>query len=228
MTKHESDSDLPEGTAENTNSASSQAGGDKQSSFDATKLQSTLEALSKKLDEVDKRSAALQGDKDRGVNKANSEVEALKKKIAELEKYRKAGYDDDSALEEMSFRETIHEVKSQLAELKSVSAGNGAVDVAKVVSDFGLSKDDPAVVAFLASRSFESVEKAEVAIAKFVKGQTNKPIPSEADRSASPTGVSKPTNPVDIDNRIVELSRNYSLNRAEIERLVKQRKDLGD
>jgi DNA repair exonuclease SbcCD ATPase subunit len=187
MPDNETDSGQTGGTAENTNSTSSAGEGGKQSSFDAQKLQSTLEALAKRLDEVDARSKALQGDKDRGVNKANNEVDVLKKKIAELEKLRKAGYDDDTALEEMSFRDSVQEVKAQIANLKAASAGNGAVDVAKVVESFKLSKDDPNIVAHLAGRAFKSEAEVEVAMARYVQGQINKPAPSEADKSSVPS-----------------------------------------
>jgi len=225
MPTNESDGDQVERTAEHTNSAGSQETGDKQSSFDATKLQSTLEALAKKLDEVDKRSASLQGDKDRGVNKATAEVEALKKKIAELEKYRKAGYDDDAALEEISFRESVREVKNQIAELKAVSAGNGAVDVAKVVSDHGLDVKDPEVIVEILSKKWDNPDLAELAVRRFKDKQAAKPEPSDADALSKEgtSGRRMADSEINaIHNKILTLSKSYTQNKVEIEKLAVQ------
>lgn len=216
------DSDQNDGTAENTNSAGSQTG-DKQGSSDAKSLQSALESLTKRLDEVDARSKALQGDKDRGVKKANEEVERLKGKIAELEKYRKAGYDDDTAFEEITFREDVRALREQIANLNKASAGNGAVDAAKVVENLGLSATDPDVVAEITARKWDNPDALELAARRLKDRKATSLQPSEADRPTPPAGgAPTPKNKDEIAARIVELSKNYTYNAAEIDRLDKQ------
>lgn len=170
-----------------TNPAGSQTGGDKQGSFDAAKLQSALEAFTKRLDEVDARSKSLQGDKDRGVAKTTKEVDELKKKIAELEKFRKAGYDDETAWEEMSFRESVMSLKEQIAKLNSVPAGNGAVDVAKVFSELELPVN--AETEALKLKHYASADEAYATAAKYLASQKSKPTPSAAD---APTPQAQP------------------------------------
>ena len=76
-----------------------------QSSDAAAKLQSTLDTLTKKLDEVDTRSRTLQSEKDRGVTKTRKEVEELKRQIAEYERLKGSGLEVDAAVEEVTFRD---------------------------------------------------------------------------------------------------------------------------
>jgi hypothetical protein len=146
------DSGLPEGTAAEPTAVRSATEGAQQSSgFDAAKWQKTLEALTSKLEEVDARSKALQGDKDRGVAQTKKEVEELKRQIAEVRKLEKAGFSEDAAVEEFDFRESVRQLKEALPTLASVLAsGPGkAVDetseAAKVISEYGLSDSDPSV-----------------------------------------------------------------------------------
>jgi hypothetical protein len=191
MTDNHGDSGLTTGTVD-TNQPSSQGEGGKQGSVDALKLQSALEAITKKVEEIDARSKALQGDKDRGVVKTNKDVEELKRKIAEIEKYRKAGFDDDSAIEEISFRDSVRILKDQIATLNPASAGNGAVDVAKVISEVGLDAQDPEVVAAFAGKQFTDPRDAELAALKLAMRKANKPQPSDADRASSPISPPSP------------------------------------
>lgn len=187
MTDTDLDSGQEAGTAGNTNQTGSEQKGDKQSSFDAKSLQSTLESLVKRLDEVDARSKSLQGDKDRGVKKTNDEVEKLKNKIAELERYRKAGYDDDTAFEEMTFREEVRSLREQIATINKASAGNGGVDTAQVVSDAGLDPADPDVIAEITAKRWDNPDAAELAAFRLAKRKGKAIQPSEADKATPPS-----------------------------------------
>lgn len=170
--------------------------GDKQSSgFDAAKLQSTIEALTRKLDEVDKRSASLQGDKDRAVTKTAKEVDDLKRKIAEIEKLKGSGLDSDAAIEEFSFREDVRAIKDQLSKLgqaPATPAGNeqSGADAAKVVEQYGFTKEDVDAQA-LARLHGSDPEKLEGELAKLAfKRQRTPPAPDAVVQGA----VSRPAN----------------------------------
>ncbi len=161
MTDNDLDSGQAVGTTQTTNSGGSKGNGDSSGSIDAAKLQSTIEALTRKLDEVDARSKALQGDKDRGVNQTKDEVKELKRKIAEIEKLKKTGLDEDGAIEEHSFREDIRAVKDQLTKLTSTqtqTAGNGegsADDVARLFEKYGVPINDPESTPLLGLKGLE-------------------------------------------------------------------------
>lgn len=211
---------------EGTTTPSSSANGDKQGSgFDATKLQSTLESLTKRLDEVDARSKSLQGEKDRGVKRTTDEVEKLKKQIAELEKYRKAGWDDDAAFEEMNFREEVRTLREQIANLQKASAGNGGVDAAKVVVEYGLDPNDPDVIAEITARKWDNPERMELEAARLAKKKQTKPKPTAADAPTSPAPPPPSSmTPQDIEKKAGELRELYkspTKNRKAIEELEK-------
>jgi DNA repair exonuclease SbcCD ATPase subunit len=183
MAESDLDSDLSAGTSSSPNGGGSQGKGDSSGSFDASKLQSMVEALTRKLDEVDERSKSLQGDKDRGVNQTKDEVKELKRKIAEIEKLKKSGLDEDGAIEEHSFREEIRTVKDQLSKLVStqvVPTGNGenlVDEVAKVFAEFGLDPNHPEAQSLYSLKGTELIK----GVAKLkIKSQSTSVDSSEA------------------------------------------------
>jgi len=163
----ELDSGQVAGTASSPNEAGSQSKGDSTGSFDAAKLQSTLEVLSRKLEEVDARSRALQGEKDRGVNKATKEVEELKAKIAEYEKLKSKGFDLDEAVDEIDFKSTIRQIKDRLDGIIPASqqaTGTSPVGVTEAAkSVFEKAKVDlnsPEAIALLREHGHDPIELA--------------------------------------------------------------------
>jgi hypothetical protein len=164
MTDNQMDSGDPVGTP-------NPQGSDSDSSKEAAKLSSVLDSFAKKLEEIDGRTKALQGDKDRGVNKTRKEVEQLKQQMAEIERLKKAGFGEDEAFEELSFRQELSEVKEALKNFGSArtqTAGNGegeGVDVAKVFGERGLDLKDPQV-ALEVSKKYGSPAEAELAAYK--------------------------------------------------------------
>lgn len=184
MAENDLDSGQPAGTSSTPTGESSQGKGDSSGSFDAAKLQSTIESLSRKLDEVDARSKALQGDKDRGVNQTKDEVKELKRKIAEIEKLKKSGLDEDGAIEEHSFREEVRSVKDQLSKLtspQSATAGNGnglADEAAKVFAEYEISPNDPEATPLLGLQGVELIKAASKLALK--RAKSTPPDSSEA------------------------------------------------
>jgi outer membrane murein-binding lipoprotein Lpp len=195
----ELDGGSAEGTSQTTNSGGSNEGSDKRLSFDATKLQSAIDSLSSKIGEIDARTKTLQGDKDRGVQKAKTEVEELKRKIAEIEKLKKAGLDEDGAIEEHSFREDIRFIKEALPKLVSAQAqpaGNsqGPVEeVANVLKKYGLPENDPAVAKLYGLRG--DALRAEAADMALSRKQS--PV---ADSSAATALGASPAQPPSVES----------------------------
>lgn len=226
MTDQNQDSGSADGNDGSPNSSASQSAGDQQSSgFDAVKLQSALEALTKKLDEVDARSRSLQGEKDRGVNKTRKEVEELKRQIGAYEKLKESGLDLDTAVEEIDFRDTVRQLKDQISSLNpppaqtTGSSSDGADHTAWALQEltkYDLSSNDSAFIEIL--RGTPSRERVKDYILGKVAPQ---PAASPAGIvQAAATGGSKGSDTPDKIARLAELQKRPSLHRDEIKTLV--------
>lgn len=206
MAVNDMDGDPQAGTPSTPNGGSSDGKGDSGSSFDASALQTSIEALTKRLEEVDARSRALQGDKDRAVTKNKADVDELKRKFAEIEKMKKSGLDEDAAFEELTFRDEVRAVREGLSKLTSAqpqAAGNGkgeAVNMAQVIKNYGLDGTDPEVISVL-RQEFQSPIEAENAILKiaYQKAKPNQPSPA-----AAPAMTGTPSNPDSVERATVE------------------------
>jgi len=191
MAENNQDSAAAQGQQADQNRQSSQTDGQQSSGFDAAKLQSTLEALTHKLDEVDARSRSLQGDKDRGDNQTRKEVDELKRQVAEYEKLKGTGLDPDAAVEEVTFRDDIRAVKDQLSKLTQTQvsanvAGNntsGAVEADKVIEEEKLDANSPEVVNIIASKDY-TPEGRELALRRLAARNKNKQPLSAASATA--------------------------------------------
>lgn len=228
MALNDLDSSQTDGTPASPNTGGSAGNGDSGGSFDASKLQTTIEALTKRLDEVDSRSKALQSDKDRGITKTKSEVEELKRKFAEIEKLKKSGLDEDTAFEELSFRDEIRAVREQLKSLSPAqpsTAGNGAgavADKAKVIADYGLDGNDPEVIAEIVGKNFNSQLEAENAALKLAYRRA-KPTPSSVAASTAVVGSTPQIqNEGELVTRLAQLQKEPTKNREAIKELEKK------
>jgi hypothetical protein len=229
MTQNDLDNgSTPDGTPVSPNTGGSQAQNASGGSFDAGKLQATLEKLATKLEEVDARSRSLQGEKDRGVAKTSKELETLKRQFAEIEKLTKGGLGLDEAVEELDFRETVKQLKTQIGQINPVPAqseGNGqsgAVDTAKVFGElFGAdSLKDPALAPLLA-KQYRNIEEAQAAAYKYHFEVSRQPNPTTS-QSPSLAGTSVKTDVAAKIMRLQELQKRPTLYRDEINRLTKE------
>lgn len=216
------DGGLTNGTPASPNAGGSEGQGDSGNSFDASKLQTTIESLMKRLDEVDARSKALQGDKDRAVNKASAEIDDLKRKFAEIEKLKKAGLNEDDAFTELKFRDEIREVREKLSSINPAQpspAGNGnglAVEQAKVLSEYGLDGNDPEVIEKVLKQPWKSPAELEnLALKVAYKRATSSPPSPAASTSVQgvPAGMSDTASLV---QKLGEMQRTPSKYRKEI------------
>lgn len=224
MAENEVDSGQSAGTEAVPNASGSQGNGVSGGSFDASKLQSTLETVLKRVDEIDKSYKTFQQGKDRGVNKATEEVAELKRKIAEIEKLKKAGLDDEGAYEELSFREDVRALREQLSKLnpaQSQPAGNSealAEEAGKVFAKYGVDPNDPVAIGFTSLKGAEL--KAAVADYAFEKSKHSPP-----DSSTATSLQSTPAKAVDQSALIAKLhslQKEPTRNRVEIAKLEKE------
>ena len=203
--QNNSDSDLSNGTSSSPNGEGSLGKGDSSGSVDALKLQSTIEALTKKLDEVDARSKALQSDKDRGITKTKSEVDDLKRKIAEIEKLKRSGLDEDGAIEELSFREEIRSIRDQLSKLNQAqpeTAGNGkslVEEVQSVFNEFGVDPNTPEAISLYNLKGTDLVK----GVAKLAIKNQSKPTYDSSEATSLSGSPSK------NDKTIDDLTKQY-------------------
>lgn len=189
-----SDETLDSGNANGGTPAQPNAGGSQgqsDSNGSSASQSQSLETVLSRLEELDKRTRALQGEKDRGVNQNKREVEELKTKIAEIEKLTKRGMTQDEAIEALSEREELLEAARILRSQQSDKArtspvGNGAgeaADKAKVLAQYGLNENDPDVAAQLQSES--DVEKVALRVA--FKRSQKQPDPAAAPATSAST-----------------------------------------
>ena len=221
------DSDPTNGTGASPNAEGSQGQGGSESSFDAKALQTLLEAQSKRLDEIDARSKALQSEKDRGVTKVQKQVDELKEKFAEVEKLKARGMSVDEAFEQIELKDSINLIKEQLLSQSAQpsTAGNGAgavADKAKVIAEYGLDGNDPEVIAELISKNFNSPLEAENAALKLAYRRA-KPTPSSVAASTAVVGSTPQIqNEGELVNRLAQLQKEPTKNRAAIKELEKK------
>ncbi len=215
------------GTPAQPNASGSQGQSVSDGSGDAQKLQTALDNLTKRLDEVDKRSRTLQSDKDRSVNQTRKEVEELKRKFAEVEKLKAKGYNDDDAFEELELRESIRVIREQLSnkdQAQTGNAGNGngsAVDRAKTLQQYGLSENDPDVAAELGGKAFNSEIELENAALKVAFRRSNKPQPDASAALAAQGAPVKSGSDFESVARLEQLQKDPLRNRKEIAELEK-------
>ena len=184
MTESQMDGGHNLGTDANANGSPSDNSGVQQPSFDSTELQKILDAVGT----LSKRVDGLQSVKD----KQAAELTGLKGQIAEYEKLKeKLG--PEGALEQMELKRTLSEMKESLSKLTQVSGNtpgtgaNGAVNVAQVIEEYGLDRNDPEV-ALLANNRYSSKLEVEAAIARYHKAKQAAPNPTPAQQPAAPGG----------------------------------------
>lgn len=229
MTDNQTDSDQTQDTPSSEN-------GDSKGSADVAKLLSAFESFTKRLDEVDERTKALQGDKDRGVNKTRKEVEQLKQQIAEIEKFKKNGLSEDEAYDEVEFRRNLSDVKDtlrKLVEAQTPTAGNGkgeGEETAKVFSEKGLDLKDPRVALEL-SRKYGSPAEMELAAYKLKEALASTPNPNPAQAASAKGGTGSAALSAqqieELSGQRNELFKHKTANREELARIEKQLTEAG-
>ena len=195
------DGDQTDGTTQNANSGLSEGNGDKQLSFDAAKLQSTLDALASKVGELDARYKTLQGEKDKGVKHALNEVSDLRSQIAEYKELEKR-LGSEGAMEQIEIKQTLAQMNQTLEQLQKGSAStqttgtsaSGAADTAKAFAGVFSEEElkDPRVAAGMA-KQHKTVEEAELAAYRLQRQLASSPSPKDAQGAAlqgkpSPSG----------------------------------------
>lgn len=225
-----------EGTPASPNAGGSQGNGVSGGSS-AGQPQTDVEALNRKLGEMEKQLRSLQGDKDRSVNQTKKEVEELKRQFAEISKLQSKGLELDDAIEEYQLREDIRQLRSQLQSGKTAQpspAGNGnglAVDKAKTLQQYGLSENDADVAAELGGKDFTNPLELENAALRIAFKRANKPLPDASAASSINTGRVVSGMGDDQANALLgemaQLYKEPTKNAARIQLITKQLKEAG-
>lgn len=224
MAENDMDGGQTDGTAQAANLGASGEDGVQQPSFDAAKLQTTLDALVGKIGELEARTNGLQSVKDKTI----SEVSGLKAKIAEYEQLKER-FGADGAVEQLELKQDLSEIKAQLSKLGSTQVpstdAGSAVSVAKAFENAGLDMKDPRVLVAMQNR-YENSEKAELAAYRLKKALDSTPAPTPA-QSAALQGESRKA---DVDTLTQEYITKMQAARGkptEVKALMNQYKELG-
>ena len=225
MAENDLDSGVASGTT-GTPTPETSAGQSHDNSINAAQLQTAIDQLTKRLDEVDTRARTVQGEKDKTLKKTSDEVNELKRKIAEIEKLKKSGLPEDAAIEEFSFREEVRALREQLGRINPAQpqpAGNGAglaVETAKVLEQYQLDGNDAEVVEKVIKAG--SPLEAENAALKIAYRRTQAPPPSPA---SAPTLTGKAVTNEDVQakiDRLAKLQKEPTKHGAEIKKLSEE------
>ena len=181
MAEQQMDGGSAEGTATGANGSASGNQSDKQPSFDAAKLQQTLDALNNGFQTLEARVNGLQSVKD----KDKKELSDLKGRIAEYEQLKER-LGPEGAMEQIELRDQLAQMNQTLSQLSgSVSTptpGNGqggAVNATQAFAEMELDFKDPRVQTAL-TKSYSNQDEAELAAFKLRKQIQTSPSPSPA------------------------------------------------
>jgi hypothetical protein len=215
-----SEANLDTGGTETTPKVPDSKTGD--SGFDAAKLQSSLEALSSKVDAFAKTVSTIQSGKDHAVQDVRKEVGELRTLIKDYEGL-KSKLGEDGAIDQLELKQTLTTIQTQIAQLTgqipAKAAGNGgggAEEVARIMGEYGLSSNDPAVAPLYEMRG--DALKAAAADMAFRKAKQTPPDISAAG-SINSSGAGTGLNSQDVEKMAGELKvlyRNPDKNKKKI------------
>ena len=179
MAEQQMDGGSAEGTATGANGSASGNQSDKQPSFDAAKLQQTLDALNSNVTTLQARVDGLQGKKDK-------QISGLEGKIAEYETLVEKLGSKEGALQQLALQDQLAQMSDTLNELKGSAStptpGNGqggAVNATQAFAEMELDFKDPRVQTAL-TKSYSNQDEAELAAFKLRKQIQTSPSPSPA------------------------------------------------
>jgi len=152
----------------------------------------TLETVLEKLEAQDKQLRALQGDKDRGVNKALQQVENLSERFAELEPYVQArlkGKTAEDAQREYILEEMVKERMGNKAQVVQDTPGKptpapGAEDLDDYFKEFDIDPNGPEAIKFVRAGKFDPASRT-----KFVLDHSRKQTSTPSPAASMPEGT---------------------------------------
>lgn len=173
---------------------------------------------------VDEALKPIKGDISGLYSRQDKDRNAFSEFMAEFKKQKAKGLDDDaaeSAANSVLDKQKKEQKRDELLELvakklgldssQPVGNGNGgAVDVAKVASEYGLKADDPEFVAAFSNRKYDNDKDARLDLVTFAYKQATKPQPSDADAASPPSGAPKKAmTQSEIDTKAATLTALY-------------------
>lgn len=216
MTDNTNESALGAAGGSSPNEQATLPSGQQSSSGDAA-LQQRLEELTNTVKGLSKELNTIKSGKDRGLNETKKELAAVRASVGEVERLVKEGKSVGEALDiiegsqaEDEFRQNVRELVQHLRGSGSLPSGNGAVDVAKVIAETGLSAQDPEVIAAFAGKNFSNPLEAQVAAWKLAAQKATKPQPSDADAATPPAQkTSRGLTDAEVSDKAAKLNALY-------------------
>jgi len=156
--------------------------------------------IEERLKRIEKMVSSFQSGKDRAVDKVSKDNTELRESLSALQSLMKKGLSEDEAFEELDNRKGDSEFRSAVIELRNALTGgkplpaqaSEAVDMASVITQYGLSYSDPIVVAELQGKSFTNLTDAKAAILDVKAKKEGLPNPTQAQvpsQPATPAGA---------------------------------------
>lgn len=156
-----------------------------------------LEAVNRKVRELEGLVRQLQGDKDRGVQKALNEVTSMREQLNQYEKLRSKGLDVEAALDQMEIQQLLQERRTTRQSTGVPVQGGGGtppqsatVDHTTLLSQLGLDPNAPEVLNVVRSTSDPVMREATFRAMAALRGSTPKPAPNPAQQVPMGGGTS--------------------------------------
>jgi len=143
--------------------------------------------LKKVVEDLQKQVRALQGEKDRGVRRAEQKVDDLEDKISRILQLKEAGNDESSIRRELLLDQILESgvIPAKVAGGTAPGGTGGEVNIVEVFNQLGLSTNDPEVIA-LAGGRFRNPDHFRAAAAELALKKARPTSPSQTVSSAPP------------------------------------------
>ena len=236
MAQNDMDGGSDNGTDVIADNIASETQSDKQPSFDAAKLQTSIDALIGKVGELEARTNGLQSVKD----KTSATVSDLKARIAEYEQLKER-LGPDGALNQMEQRQNFaseqNELRQTLAEIKQQLSGSvstqlvgneasGTMNAAKAIEELSsrdLNANDPEFIKLVNAGLTQ--DKLNAYIVNKTRPQSPASIAGAVPEPAR--GGAQKTNPGEMKAEYIQEVQNARGNRNAIKAIQERYKELG-
>ena len=183
----------------------------------------TLETVLKRQETLDAQLRALQGDKDRGVNKALEGVKDLSERFEEYAQIRIKGKEPQAAQRELYLNEMIDKYAGTQVvqgETGNQAAVPSADDLDSYFQEFDINPNDPDAIEFIREGKFDPVARTKFVVARSGK-QTSPPSAASSMPDGSGATISEPE-VQELTARLVELQKEPLKHEEERKKIMEQ------
>jgi hypothetical protein len=196
---------MPENPNEGNQPDGTQAANPAASSATGQLLPVDLKALEQRLESLESQNKALQSDKDRRIPKLEEQIKSLAKSLGVTDPEAVAKAQRDYVLDEV-VRERLAPVSDSGKPVQTPR-----VEVTAIASQFGLSLNDPQVIAALQPEMSEL--QATIALGKVALAKAKTPSPNPAQLPSTPADTTPPP-PVNVNELVGKYKAEMLKNRG--------------